>query len=368
MLNAKALREESIRAARLETRQTVDVIVHLAEVIRRGLIQEWGFPGVGQYCVEELKVPEATIGLRVQVAYASVRVPELLEALVAGRLNLTTAGRLAPHVNRENVERVIAECEGLSRAAVEEYVAQFKNKPEVSSGIRKAPGGKDAGGLLPGSEATEPPSDEERSEPPAAPTSRPPEPKSSVEPARSERFNFRFSGGRDLKEKLLRLGEVLGVSNPTGNVDKIVEAALEIALDKKDPQRRNERRRERDAKRAEKSPKRTPSPPAEVITTAEATPVPSPPAKPSRYIPVPVRDEVLARADFQCEYEHEGRRCSCRTALQVDHVQPYARGGPSDIENLRALCPVHNLWFAQRHYGREFIRAKIEATRSTRSA
>ena len=261
MLDATSLREESIRVARLEMRQTVDVIVHLAEVIRRGLIQEWGFSGVGQYCVEELKVPEATIGLRVQVAHAAVRFPELLEALVAGRVSLTTAGRLAPYLNRENAERVIADCEGLSRTAVEEYVAVFKNKPEVSSGIRKASGGNDVGDLLPGVGATVAPSRDNPS--PAAPKSRSPEPKSSVEPVISERFNVRFSASRDLKEKLLRLGEVLGVSDPTGNLDKIVEAALDIALDKKDPQRRNERRREREAKRATK----VPSPPAEMTTT-----------------------------------------------------------------------------------------------------
>ena len=176
----------------------------------------------------------------------------------------------------------------------------------------------------------------------------------------TERFNVRFSASRDLKEKLLRLGEVLGVSDPTGNLDKIVEAALEIALDKKDPQRRNERRRERATKSAEMNP----SPPAEMTTTNEPTSEPSPPAKTSRYIPLPVRDAVLARADFQCEYRHQGRRCSCRTGLQVDHIQPHARGGPNDIQNLRALCPSHNLWFAERHFGRRFIRAKIDAARS----
>ena len=223
-----------------------------------------------------------------QVAHAAVRVPELLAALVAGRVNLTTAGRLAPHLDRENAERVIADCEGLSRTAVEEYVAVFKNKPEVSSGIRKASGGNDVGDLLPGVGATVAPSRDNPS--PAVPKSRSPEPKSSVEPVISERFNVRFSASRDLKEKLLRLGEVLGVSDPAGNLDKIVEAALDIALDKKDPQRRNERRREREAKRATK--------------------VPSPPAKTSRYIPLPVRDAVLARANFQCEYQHQGRRCS----------------------------------------------------------
>ncbi|MCA8959951.1 MAG: hypothetical protein KDC38_05540 [Planctomycetes bacterium] len=41
----------------------------------------------------------------------------------------------------------------------------------------------------------------------------------------------------------------------------------------------------------------------------------------------------------------------------------HARGGSDDIGNLRALCPAHNLWFAERHFGRAFIRGKIDAAR-----
>jgi hypothetical protein len=34
--------------------------------------------------------------------------------------------------------------------------------------------------------------------------------------------------------------------------------------------------------------------------------------------------------------------CHCRTFLQYDHVQPYARGGPTTVDNLQRLCGPHN--------------------------
>jgi 5-methylcytosine-specific restriction enzyme A len=43
------------------------------------------------------------------------------------------------------------------------------------------------------------------------------------------------------------------------------------------------------------------------------------------------RRRVLARDGYRC------RLCG-RPAVEVDHVMPVARGGPSDEANLRALC------------------------------
>jgi hypothetical protein len=71
-----------------------------------------------------------------------------------------------------------------------------------------------------------------------------------LQPATPEQFNFRFIAGREFKEKLERLAEVLGVENRAAHMADFLEKAMDIALDKKDPKRRLERRRERQAKRA----------------------------------------------------------------------------------------------------------------------
>ncbi len=81
----------------------------------------------------------------------------------------------------------------------------------------------------------------------------------------------------------------------------------------------------------------------------------------SRYIPSSVRERVLERACYQCEWTGPGGvRCSARTGLEIDHVDPYAKGGGVGEENLRALCQAHNLFSAAREFGEEFMRGKIE--------
>jgi 5-methylcytosine-specific restriction endonuclease McrA len=77
-----------------------------------------------------------------------------------------------------------------------------------------------------------------------------------------------------------------------------------------------------------------------------------------------MRHRVLARADYQCEYRGSGgHRCPQRTGLEIDHRRPFARGGGHDEENLRALCKAHNLFRAEKVFGRGRIRAKAAARR-----
>ncbi len=87
----------------------------------------------------------------------------------------------------------------------------------------------------------------------------------------------------------------------------------------------------------------------------------------SRHIPAVIRERVLERAGYRCEHSNgNGVRCSQRTGLNIDHVQPYALEGEHDEKNLRALCSVHNLWYAKRVYGEAFIEGKIQEAREGR--
>lgn len=71
-----------------------------------------------------------------------------------------------------------------------------------------------------------------------------------------------------------------------------------------------------------------------------------------KYITLATRRAVFQRANNCCEYEDftSGKRCENRYQLQVDHRIPLARGGGSDLGNLRALCRTHNL-LAARQWG-----------------
>jgi hypothetical protein len=76
---------------------------------------------------------------------------------------------------------------------------------------------------------------------------------------------------------------------------------------------------------------------------------------------------VFERDGDQCTYvDAQGRRCSCRSFLELDHVIPFARGGKAVLENLRVRCRAHNRWYAEQTFGRAHVEKRIQARRRTR--
>ena len=65
----------------------------------------------------------------------------------------------------------------------------------------------------------------------------------------------------------------------------------------------------------------------------------------------------------------EGMRCGSRFQVELDHIVPFAQGGPSTLENLRCVCRAHNAWLAVQAYGVEKMEALLgfKAERSTGS-
>ncbi|MDE0217811.1 MAG: HNH endonuclease signature motif containing protein, partial [Spirochaetaceae bacterium] len=68
------------------------------------------------------------------------------------------------------------------------------------------------------------------------------------------------------------------------------------------------------------------------------------PGSRSRYIPAVVRREVWLRDQGCCSYvdPHSGRRCGSRYRLEIDHIVPFALGGPTELRNLRVRCRAHH--------------------------
>ena len=173
----------------------------------------WG-NGRSEYCVRRLNLSEGSVALRIQVANVARRFPQVLASLAEGRISLSVAGRLAPHLVEENVERLLEDCAGMSKRAVEEYLVSLSPKPTFEPSIRKRPSSatkvernsreEERSGTAPPLEETSPlPS---------------PAPRGLLEPARPELYNFRFAAGKTFKEKLVRLAEVLGVESPEKNM------------------------------------------------------------------------------------------------------------------------------------------------------
>lgn len=339
-----------------EKRDVALLIAHLAEISRRKVELERGYRNLFDYCVRRLNLSEGSVALRLQVANVSRRFPQILVALAENRVSLTVAGMLAPHLSEENVESLLSDCAGMTKRAAEEYLVAIRPKPVFTPSIRMQP---NPAGNIEAFRSQPPPATAAPSEPaPTAPeveNSRQ-EPKRStpplLAPARPDQFNFRFAADRQFKEKFERLAEVLGVENPLVHMAEVLERALDTALDQKDPKRKRERRLERERKR--NAPDGT-SRPDEILKEEPEE---------SRYVSSAVQERVHERAGYQCEYRSpDGRRCSSRTGLEIEHERPFAIFRNHDERFLRVLCKRHNRLRAEQVYGARLIQAKIDEAR-----
>ncbi|MCM2333839.1 MAG: HNH endonuclease, partial [Anaeromyxobacteraceae bacterium] len=68
----------------------------------------------------------------------------------------------------------------------------------------------------------------------------------------------------------------------------------------------------------------------------------------ARAIPAAVEREVRARDGGRCQFPLDaGGICGSTTRIQLDHVVPVALGGQATVENLRLLCATHNRYAAR---------------------
>ena len=86
---------------------------------------------------------------------------------------------------------------------------------------------------------------------------------------------------------------------------------------------------------------------------------PSQTASGSRYIQRAVRDGVHLRDGGQCTYHSStGKRCSCTSGLEVDHITPFAFTADNSAANLRLRCRAHNQLEAEQVFGVSLMKAK----------
>ncbi|MDE2490411.1 MAG: HNH endonuclease [Elusimicrobia bacterium] len=152
-------------------------------------------------------------------------------------------------------------------------------------------------------------------------------------PISAERVRIGFDAALAVRSLIDRARQVLRHKYPEGRLEDVVKEALEVLLDRKDPQRRLGFK------------------PAPVVRDA----APGEPRflralRAGRYVPARVKREVWRRDDGRCAWRFEdGTLCGSRDGLEYDHVRPYARGGRSDdARNVRLLCRAHNRLAAER--------------------
>ncbi len=338
-LSSPELKRQTKLLAKKEHLQVARLIAHLAEVSRRTLHLKLGYRGLFEYCTECLGLPEGSTALRIQVSGVCRRHPLILDALAGQQISLTVAGKLARHINAENCERLVADCTGMTKREVQEYLVHLAPKPTVSPGAR-------------------------RRKTPAPEPGKP----GSAEPCQPDIYNLRFAADKGFMDKLSRAAEVGGMGDACRNMARVFERALDAYLEKNDPWKRQERREKRATRKAHAEVEVEVEVGAEVEVEAQkvtAEPAAADAAARSRTIKTALRDRLLIRAGHRCEYRSsDGLRCSERSRLAIDHIEPWGLGGTSEERNLRVYCTAHNRLYADQCFGVEFMNRKIEFARS----
>jgi 5-methylcytosine-specific restriction endonuclease McrA len=73
-------------------------------------------------------------------------------------------------------------------------------------------------------------------------------------------------------------------------------------------------------------------------------------------VPTKVKREVRRRDGGKCQWPLDsGGICGSTLRLEIDHVVPRGRGGPSTIDNCRLTCAAHNQLAARQVYGDDWM-------------
>jgi 5-methylcytosine-specific restriction endonuclease McrA len=305
-----------------ERAATAELIAYLAEIERRRLYLEQACSSLRSFCIERLGYSEDEASKRVRVAHLARVLPSVLDELRSGAIHLTGLFLLAPYLTVHNADALLGEARGLSRRAIQQLIARWFPRPDVPARIDPVasqsalPLGQ-AGSGRPGA-AIGPGTDK-------APT------RAELEPLSASSYRVEFTAGQELYAEIEQAQELLSHVLRRGDLPALFGRAIKALIEK-------EVRRRRGAGRKRQGRAQKPG---------------------SRHVPVEVKAEVWRRDESQCTFvDAEGRRCSARHFLTIEHVQPYACGGPPTVDNLCLLCSSHNARTARQVFGEAHIEKK----------
>jgi len=318
-----------------DRRVTITLLVHLHEIERRKLHLRRGFASMFDYCTTHLRYSEPAAARRLRTARCLARFPQLYELLEAGEVSLSTVSMVSKLMTPANAGRVLSRIRGKSRREVERVIAELDPRMTVppdrirtvvvpSAGVPVAVTVAGDSEKAPTLDAASPDDD-----PPGA------EQGSCIPPANrtlEHRTVIQFAARDEFMAKMERARALVWHRLPNATFEQLFEMALDDLIARRDPVER-QRRREHKAFAAVNSSAAGESARAGAVTANAG----------KRYIRAAVRDQVFARDGFRCAYiAPGGRRCAASVSLQVDHIQPVARGGANTVHNLRILCARHN--------------------------
>jgi hypothetical protein len=299
----------------------------------------------------------------------------VIEPLRDGKLCLSTVGELAKVLTAENKAVVAPRFFGLSSREAQELVAELQPRPVPSTrmvvtGALSRPTPSAASASLPLlSLAPAPPVD---AHPDVVPLSRIPTSglangggaavegdrlvtrRDEIEPLTADIRRVHFNVGKRVVQKLEAAREGLSHAIPGATTEQVLEAALDLLLEK-----------QARARGLVKRPRTTLAAAAPRVEEVDLTTEPRPFRRegPREAIPAAVRRDVWARDAGRCAWPLDGGGCCGSThRLELDHIVPWAEWGPSTVENLRVVCERHNNLAARRAFGERQMSRYVDGT------
>ena len=341
-LSDSAILSRTLELTRRERAVTLQVLLHLNEIERRKLHLTQGYSSLFDYCTHALGYSEPAAVRRIRSARCMARFPEVLGMLEANEVNLSTIARISKVLNAGNKTLLLERIRGRSQREVDRIRAEYQPGTMVPDQVRPLVVTVAAAPYAPAARLGVPApagDDCERSayrRSDGASATPPGRPACTGEAGGTTTFEhrlvIRFTASEVFMEKAEKIKSLAShrlSSNPS--FEQVFELAMDCFLKREDPVARQARRVNKPAR-----------------PRARATQ----PMRAGRYVSAELRDQVFLRDRGQCAYvSPNGRRCGSRYVLQIDHIQPVARGGASTPDNLRLLCAYHNRLEAERLMG-----------------
>ncbi len=328
---------------RTDHRTDADTLVFLREIDRRKIWAIDGYDSLVTWCVRKGHMSESVAFKRIKSAELAERFPAALALIRRGELHLSALNKLGPHLTDANHEAVLTRARCKTMKELDLIIAELAPQPDIETSVRPmraapaAPSEPSLFAVAPPIGRNDAPS---RSSSPAAPSALPSPPRAKVTPTAPRRFKLEMTLSERGHEMLRELEALL--SHASAGVGEIVERGLEALLEQTKRKRCGAASRRRQPREQD-----------------DAT------GDESRHVPAEVRHEVWERDGAQCTFvAADGHRCESRAYLQLHHIEPFARGGPTVVENVALLCGVHNRLEGERVYGRGFMENKIAARKS----
>jgi HNH endonuclease len=374
-----------------------DLLAHLAELDRRRLYLELGFPSLFAYCTEALGFCKSSAGRRIAAARVCRAHPEAFARVAQGELQLSVLSLLGAHLNGQNATELFEACSRKSVEQVEALLAARCPKPAVRDLIRRLPSSPastpDVGSaclaapstvqaapstvqaapstvqaapstvqaapstVMPavsrsatGPVVSEQASPQRVTQQKTGPAGAGGSAQGRIEPLSADRFGVHFTADAEFRELLEEVRALASHQLPKGDLLPLLKRGLQAY--------RRELQKERFSVGMASRRARTAK--SESMGSAPRT----------RHVAAAVAREVYLRdSPSGCSFRaKDGRRCGARSFLELDHIEPWADGGESTSHNLRLRCRAHNQHAARARFGEQHMQKAIAQARDSQAA